>query len=199
MCAVTVRCVTSLSRQRPQQDLRVLVLRVGEHLLGRPLLDDAALVHHRDVVGDRPGQTQVVGDHQCAEAQVRAQAQQQREDLAAHRRVQRCDGLVGDQERGAQRQGAGDHHPLPLPAGELTGQPPGVPLGRPELRLLQRGGDDLALVTGQAVHPRTFRDGLVDGVPGVQRAGRVLQHQLHLTAVRAQPAVRAGAAAARRT
>src|SRR3954453_20303114 len=37
---------------RREQELRVRVQRVGEHLLDRPALDDLARVHHEHVVGD---------------------------------------------------------------------------------------------------------------------------------------------------
>ncbi len=57
-----------------EQRLGVGVLRVAEHLLGGAGLDDAAEVHHRDPVGDVPGQAEVVGDHEDAEAEVLAQA-----------------------------------------------------------------------------------------------------------------------------
>ena len=46
--------VSSAARHRCQQSSRVRMLRVAEHLAHRPLLDDAAGVHHGDAVG-RPG------------------------------------------------------------------------------------------------------------------------------------------------
>ena len=58
------------SEQRP----RVRVRRLGQHLLRRPDLDDAAQVHHRDPVGDRPRQAQVVRDDQDADPSTRPAA-----------------------------------------------------------------------------------------------------------------------------
>src|SRR5690606_30364691 len=54
--------------------------------------------------------------------------------------------------------------------------------GRPEPGLGQRGVHDVGLVP-EAVDARALRHRLVDGVPGVERAHRVLQHELHLLAV----------------
>ncbi len=49
-------------RHHREQRPRVGVAGRAEHLLGRAGLDDPAEVHHRDPVGDVPGQAQVVGD-----------------------------------------------------------------------------------------------------------------------------------------
>ena len=103
-----------------------------EDLLGGAALDDPAEVHDRDPVGDVPGQAQVVGDHDDPEPERVAQAQQQRQDLASDRGVQRRHRLVGDQQPRPQRQRAGDQHPLLLPAGELVRVAQEDPLRRPE-------------------------------------------------------------------
>ena len=84
-----------------QQRLRVGVPRAAQHLLGGAALDDAAEVHHRDPVGDVPGQAEVVGHHDDAQPEVGAQLEQQREDLAADRGVEGGDRLVGDDQRPA--------------------------------------------------------------------------------------------------
>ena len=86
-----------------------------------PDLDDPAEVHHRHPVGDVPRQPEVVADHERGQAELVAQAQEQLQDLAAHRRVERRHRLVGDEDLRPQREGAGDDHPLLLSAGELVG------------------------------------------------------------------------------
>ena len=73
-----------------------------------------------------------------------------------------------------------------------------VALGRPQPDPGQRVGDPGLLVAGHAVHPQPLGHRLVDGVPRVQRAGRVLQHELHLAAVGLQRPRRRSAAARRR-
>ena len=81
-----------------QQRLGVGMLRLLEHLLGGAALDHPAEVHHRDPVGDVPGQPEVVGHHHDAQTELLAQPEQQRQDLAADRGVERGDRLVGDQQ-----------------------------------------------------------------------------------------------------
>ena len=96
------------------------MLRIGQHLLGRADLDDAAEVHHRDTIGDVPRKPEVVGDDEDRRSRVRATA---RAAVAGSRRAPKRRGrhrLVGDEERGLQHHRAGDHHPLPLPARQLV-------------------------------------------------------------------------------
>jgi hypothetical protein len=117
-----------------------------------------------------------VGDHQAGEPQVVAQPQQQAQDLPAHRRVEGGHRLVGDQDGRVQDQGAGDDHPLSLPPGELVGEAQEEPFGRPEPRPGQRVGHGGRLVGDAAVDAQPFGHRVVDGVPRVERAARVLEH-----------------------
>ena len=82
-------------------------------------LDDAALLHHRDVVGDLAHDVEVVGDEQHRHAVARLQALQQLEDLRLHGDVERGGRLVGDEEIGAVGERHGDHDALALAAGQL--------------------------------------------------------------------------------
>ena len=75
-----------------------------------------------------------------------AQPQQQREDLAAHRGVQRGHRLVGDEHLRVERQRAGDDDALPLAAGQLVRVAQEEPLGRPQPGPGQRLGDPASLV-----------------------------------------------------
>ncbi len=83
---------------------------------------------------------------------------------------------------GSERERPGDHHPLALPAGQLVRVAQEEPLGRAQAGARQGAGDQLLLgrsPLGEPVDPQPLGHRLVDGVPGVQRAGRVLQDQLH--------------------
>ena len=88
---------------------------------------------------------------------------------------------------GLERQRAGDQHALALAAGQLVRVAQEAALRR----AAARPGDSAAatssvsLVAGrdQPCMPQPLGDRLVDGLPRVQRAGRVLQHQLHPAAV----------------
>ena len=149
-----------------------------------PTLDDPAEVHHRDPVGDVPGQAEVVGDDEHRQAELVAQPQQQRQDLAAHRGVQRGHRLVGDEHLGLEDERAGDDDALALAAGQLVRVAQEEALGRAQPGPRQRLGDQLPRSSpAHAVDPQALGHRLVDGVPRVERAGRVLQHQLHLAAV----------------
>ena len=99
-----------------------------EDLPDRAGLDDLAVVHHRHPVGDLRDHAEVVGDEQEAHAGLRLQLREQRQDLRLHGDVEGGGRLVGDQHVGAQRQRHGDHHPLPLAAGELVRIVAGAPL-----------------------------------------------------------------------
>ena len=67
---------------------------------------------------------QVVGDEHIAEPQLILKVEKEVENLRLHRKVERGDRLVAYDQRGLQRQGAGDPDPLPLTTGELRRQPP---------------------------------------------------------------------------
>ena len=176
-------------RQDRQQGARVGVGRRGEDLLHRAGLHDPPQVHHRDPVGDVPGQSQVVRGDQGRQPQVGAQVEQQAQDLAAHRRVQGGDGLVGHQDLGLQDERARDHDPLALAAGQLVRVGGQEPLGRPQPRPGQRPSHAVGLVGRRAlVDAQPLGHGLVDGAAGVERAGGVLLDQLHPPPVGAQVA-----------
>ena len=108
-------------RDDREQRARVGMARVAEQLLGRALLDDPAEVHDRDPVGDVPGQPEVVRDDEDRHARLAHEPQHQREDLAAHRRVEARDRLVGDEQRRLEHHRAGDHDALALAARDLVG------------------------------------------------------------------------------
>lgn len=57
-----------LSRDGCNQALCVVVARSVEHLIGRAILDHAALVHHGDLMADLRRDTKVVGDEDNAKA-----------------------------------------------------------------------------------------------------------------------------------
>jgi hypothetical protein len=163
------------------------VARVGEHLLGGSHLDDPAEVHHGQAVGDVPREAEIVRDHQSGQSEFVAQPQEKREDLAAHRRVKGGDRLVGDEHARLEDHRPGDDHALALPPGQLMWVALEEPLRRPQAASAEGVGDPGLLVV-EAVDPHPFGDGLVDGVPRVQRSGWVLQDKLDTAPVAAQRA-----------
>ena len=79
-----------------------------------------------------------MGHHQGGQAQFVPQAQQQRQDLAAHRGVQGGHRLVGDDQFGVQDERARDHHALALAPRQLVRKAQEEPLRRPQPRPGQR-------------------------------------------------------------
>src|SRR5215207_3801198 len=51
------------------EPLRVVLLRVAEHLLARATLDELAVLHHRDAVGEGVDDGEVMADEQARELQ----------------------------------------------------------------------------------------------------------------------------------
>ena len=121
-------------RHGGEERLRVLVLRVRVDLLGRPDLDELALVHDRDLVGHRPHDGEVVRDEEVREPEVALEVLEQVEDLRLDGDVQRRDRLVADDQLRVQRERAGDADALALAARELV---------RVAVRVVRVEADDL--------------------------------------------------------
>ena len=97
----------------------IRMLRSGKDSLDRPLLDDLALLHHADSVGELAHDAEVVGDEEHCHAEPRLQLLEKLEDLRLHGDVERGGRLVGDQEIGLVGERHRDHHALALAAGQL--------------------------------------------------------------------------------
>ncbi len=165
-------------RHHRQQRLGVRVDRCRQQLLGRADLDDAAEVHHGDTVGDVPRQPEVVRDDEHRHLTIAGQPEQQVEDLAPDRSIEARHRLVGDQKTRLEHHRPGDHHPLPLPAGELVGVAQEVPLGRPQSATCEGVRHPPLLVVVDAVDAQSFGHDLVHRLARVEAAARVLEHEL---------------------
>ena len=89
-----------------------------QDLFGAALLDDVALLHHHDAVGDLGHHPEVVGDEHDAHSLASLDLADQLQNLRLGGHVERGRRFIRDQDRGLERQRHGDHHPLPLPARE---------------------------------------------------------------------------------
>ena len=176
-------------RHGPQQLPGVLVARVAEHLGGRPRLDQDAVAHHQDAVGDPRDDGQVVGDEQQRRPGV-APLREEVEDLRLHRHVERGGRLVGDEQVGLPGDGGRNQRPLPQPARELVRILVGAHGGVGEADEFQAGQDPVAdLVTGhQTMRPHDLGDLLADGAQRVERTQGVLQDEPDVTAAELAPA-----------
>ena len=161
--------------------------------MAQPDVDRGALLHHatevhdRDPIAERPGEAEVVGDEDQAEAAAALELDQDREDLQPHRRVEHRDGLVADQPLGLEHQGRGDRDALTLPAGELMGIAVEVAL-RIEADVGERTRNPLrVLVLGHALNPERLGDDRRYPLAGAEGLVRVLEDHLHPAAQLPQP------------
>ena len=90
--------------------------RIGEDLVRRTFLDDAARVHHGQPVAVGSEDRQVVTDDDHADTALLHQAADQVEDLSLDHHVQRGGRLVGHDEVRLAGQRHGDHDALLLAA-----------------------------------------------------------------------------------
>ena len=167
-----------------QQVAGIVMLRVGEDLRRRSGLDDLALGHHADAVGDLAHDAEVVGDEQHRHAVLRLQPGEQFEDLRLHGHVERRRRLVGDQQLRLVGQRHGDHHALALAAGELVriGAEPLFRLAHADfLEQLQRSQPRLPLAHA-LVQAENLADLLLDRVQRVERGHRLLEDHGDLVA-----------------
>ena len=142
----------------------------GEDAGGGAGLDDLAVLHDRDAVGDAADDAEVVGDEEHPHALGLLHLGEEVEDAGLDGDVERGGGLVGDEDVGAVGERHGDHHPLALAAGELVRIGGEAVLGVADADAGEEvedagagGGAGQALVQGEA-----FAELLRDGVERVQ-------------------------------
>ena len=144
-------------------------------------LHDFAQVHHGDPVGDVPHHGQVVGHHQVAQPEFRAELVQQVDDPGLDGHVQGGHRLVQDHEFGVHGEGAGDPDALALAAGELVGE--AVDVVRLEAHEFHQLHDPLTdRRLGHARVLKRLGQHFKDGEARVEGAGGVLEHHLEFLA-----------------
>ncbi len=171
-------------RDRVQQRLGVGHAHVGEERAGGGPLHDPSCVHHRDLVGARRHDPEVVRHEDHRHVPLALLRLEEIEDLGLDGHVERGGGLVGEQQLRAAGERHGDHHPLTHPARELVRvlAQPALGFGYAD-RAQQR---KRALASAVARHVEVLVDRFGDLVPDthdrVQRVHRVLEHHRHLSA-----------------
>ncbi len=128
------------------------------------LLDDAAGVHHRDVVGASGDDAEVVRDQHHRHEPFALLLLQEVEDLRLHGDVERGGRFVGEQELRTARQRDGDHDALAHAARELVRilPQPALGFGNPD-RGEQGQRGLLRVVLGDVeVEPQRLRDLVAD-------------------------------------
>ena len=94
-------------------------MRAREQRTCRALLDDAAGIHHSDLLAHLGNHAEVVGDEQDRQPELLLHRSEERQDLRLDRHIERGRRLIGDKEPRSAYQSHRNHHPLPEPAREL--------------------------------------------------------------------------------
>ena len=178
-----------------EQHPGVGVARIGEDVGGLAGLDDFAVLHHADPVGEFAHDGEVVGDEQERHAEIAFELGEQVEDLGLDGDVERGGGLVGDQQVGGVGEGHGDHHPLALAAGELV-RVAGEPcLGGGDADAGEQLEDPLAhrLAADALVQFDRLAELLFQRVQRVERGHRLLEDEADVIAAGGAEFGRAGA------
>lgn len=175
------RRIRIAGRHCRHQRYRVGMRRRAEHILDWAMLDDTPPVHDRDVMGEHPYDTEVVGYEEIGQAALSLEIFQKGQDLGLDRYVERTNGFIAHDERGTCRQRTGDPDALALPAAELMRQPTAV-LGA-EAHLVQKLLDPVS--PGAPRHPvrgKGFGEHLADRAARIEATRRVLEDHLEATA-----------------
>ena len=115
-------CRLVLARQRCRQQAdRVGLAGIPAHRRRGERLDRAAVLHDRDAVADRTGQSEVVGDEQQREVAVAPQVGDDGHHLLLGGDIQGGRDLVGQEDAGVHREGRRDHDPLQKSARQFGG------------------------------------------------------------------------------
>ena len=118
----------------------------------------------------RPGEADVLRDHEQRQPASAAQREQQVQYLRTHRDVERRDRLIADEACGLGCDRAGDRDALPLPARELVRVAMPEALGGREARILERGrGAQHTLVARPALHAQGLLHELAHAHARVER------------------------------
>ncbi len=163
---------------RGEQMPGIGMLRVLEQLGDRPGLDDLAVGHHADPIGDLAHDRQIVGDQQHRHPEAALQVLQQGQDLGLDGDVERRGRLVGDQQIRLIGERHRDHHALSLAAGQLMGVGAQALLRLAQahqVQQLQRSRARLRLAHS-AVQHQGLADLAVDRVQRVERGHRLLKY-----------------------
>ena len=184
-------------RHGREQQLRVGVLRVEQHGVGRALLDDPAAVHHEHLVGDVARARDVVRDVEEGDSELPLELEDEIEDADADRHVEHRDRLVGQDHARLDGERPCDRDALALPARELVRVLLRDLVGRHETdareQLAHPPVDGSA--RADAVDQQRPRDVVIDALDRIERGERILEDHLHVRAVVEQ---RPAAAADRR-
>ena len=160
------------------------MLRARKHFLRRTLLDDLALGHDADTVGDPPHDVEIMRDEEHRHPGLGLEPGEQFQNLRLHGHVQRSCRLVGDEEIRLVGERRGDHDTLPLPAGKLVriGAKPAFRLADADLGEKLQDSRAEGCAAHAPVQLERLADLLLHGVEWIERGHRLLKDHRDLVA-----------------
>jgi hypothetical protein len=93
---------------------------VVEDEIGWAIFDELTGTHYGDVGSELRNYWKTMGDQEISEVKFLLEFLEQQKDLSADGDIQSGDGFIGNDERGAKNQGAGDADALALATGKLV-------------------------------------------------------------------------------
>lgn len=151
-----------------------------EHLADRTVLDNAARLHHGDMVADLADDGEIVTDQDHGHASLAMEVSQQGKNISLNQDVERRRGLVEEDDPRFGRKRAGDCNPLRLPTRQLVRIPGGV--AAPKAHVFEQLIEAPSAL--RCSHAAKMAQGGVQGVSNrmarVERTPRVLEDELDL-------------------
>ena len=172
-----IRAALAQMRDRGQQRLGVLVLRVVEDLRCRPGLHDEALAHDGDPVGEVGHHPHVVGDQHNGTVQFVPQVAHEVKDFGLDGHVEGRGRLIGNEQLRVAGERLRDHGALALAAGKLVRVGPEGLLRIGQFYKIQhaQGPESGFLRRNLIVQTHSFHDLRPHGVDRVQGRHRLLE------------------------
>ena len=179
-----VLCLSGVinTRNGRQQRLRIRMQRIAVNHLGRGVLDNAAQIHHGQVIADVFDHGQIVGDEQVCQMQFVLKVLQEIDDLRLNGNIQGTDRFVTHNEFRRQGQSSGNTDPLPLTTGKFVRITTGSRGGQAHTIQKRSHTVTTLLSTRNTMHRKRLADNIAHGHSRIQRPHRVLKDHLHAAA-----------------
>ena len=149
--------------------------------IGGITFDESAGAHDGDVGSELRDNGKTVGDEEVGEAKFLLEFLKEKKDLCADGNVESRDGFIGNDERRAENQGAGNADALALAAGEFVRIAVGGIAGQANAEEELSGAVE-AIVAGELwlVNGQRLGNDFSDAQARIEGGERVLKNHLHL-------------------
>jgi hypothetical protein len=158
-----------------------------EDEIGGAIFDELTGTHYGNMGGELRDHRETMRDQEIGELEFLLKFLKKQEHLSADGDIEGGDGFIGNDERGAKNQGAGDTNALTLAAGEFVRIAVHGIVGQADAAEELRGARE-AIVAREIwfVNCQRFSSDFTDAHTGIQGSERILEDHLHLAALRTQ-------------